>query len=103
MTTSRKSRSACAARSDRPLEGKVADFTSLARRVGPEFGVKHGDTVEATIVGNVIRSYINGAEVLSDTDDVFAEGGPGIGFNFFVGNTNVDHGLSSFEVDTYDG
>ena len=30
------------------------------------------------------------------------QGQPGIGFNFFVGNTNVDHGLTSFEVHTYD-
>jgi hypothetical protein len=82
--------------------GKIADFTSLARRVGPECGVRHGDIVEATIVGNVIRSYINGVEVLSVTDDAFATGSPGVGFNFFVGNTNVDHGFSSFEVDTYD-
>jgi hypothetical protein len=82
--------------------GKIADFTSLARRVGPEFGVKHRDIVEATIVGNVIRSYINGVEVLSVSDDVFDSGSPGVGFNFFVGNTNVDHGFSSFEVDTYD-
>lgn len=82
--------------------GKIADFTSLARRVGPEFGVKHGDIVEATIVGNVIRSFINGVEILSVSDDVFDSGSPGVGFNFFVGNTNVDHGFSSFEVDTYD-
>ena len=64
--------------------------------------MKHGDIVEATIVGNVIRSFINGVEVLSVTDDAFPNGGPGVGFNFFVGNTNVDHGFSSFEVDTYD-
>jgi hypothetical protein len=82
--------------------GKVADFTSLARRVGPDCGVKDGDVVEATIVGDVIRSYINGVEILSVTDDVFPAGSPGVGFNFYVGNTNVDHGLSSFEVDTYD-
>jgi hypothetical protein len=82
--------------------GKIADFTSLARRVGPECGVKHGDIVEATIEGNVIRSFINGVEVLSATDDRFATGSPGVGFNFFVGNTNVDHGFSSFEVDTYE-
>jgi hypothetical protein len=82
--------------------GKIADWTSLARRVGPEFGVQHGDIVEATIVGNVIRSFVNGVEVLSVTDDTFAAGSPGVGFNFFVGNTNVDHGFSSFEVDTYD-
>jgi hypothetical protein len=82
--------------------GKVADFTSLARRVGPQFGVKHGDIVEATIVDNVITSYVNGVEVLSVNDDAVAQGSPGVGFNFFVGNTNVDHGFSSFEVDTYD-
>jgi hypothetical protein len=83
--------------------GKIGAFTSLARRMGPDCGVKHGDIVEATIVGNVIRSFINGVEVLSATDDVFTSGGPGVGFNFFVGNTNVDHGFSTFEVDTYDG
>lgn len=82
--------------------GKIGDFTSLARRMGPEFGVKHGDIVEATVVGNVIRSYVNGVEVLSATDDVCASGSPGVGFNFFVGDTNVDHGFSTFEVDTYD-
>jgi hypothetical protein len=82
--------------------GKIGDFTSLARAVGPQFGVKHGDIVEATIEGDVIRSYVNGVEVLSATDDKFATGGPGVGFNFFVGNTNVDHGFSTFEVDTYD-
>jgi hypothetical protein len=82
--------------------GRVADFTSLARATGPDLGVKHGDIVEATIVGNRITSYINGREVLSVEDDRFSEGSPGVGFNFFVGNTNVDHGLSSFEVDTYD-
>jgi len=31
-----------------------------------------------------------------------ATGAPGVGFNFGVGNTNVDHGLTQFEVDTYD-
>jgi len=82
--------------------GRIADFTSLARRVGPECGVKHGDIVEATVVGNVIRSFINGVEVLSVSDDAVPAGAPGVGFNFFVGNTNVDHGFSSFEVDTYD-
>ncbi|MFI5227186.1 MAG: hypothetical protein ACHQ3P_10990 [Candidatus Limnocylindrales bacterium] len=82
--------------------GRITDFTSLARAIGPQYGVKHGDIVEATIVGNVIRSYVNGVEVLSATDDVFTSGAPGIGFNFFVGDTNVDHGFSSFEVDTYE-
>ena len=30
--------------------GKIADWTSLARRVGPEFGVQDGDVVEAAIL-----------------------------------------------------
>jgi hypothetical protein len=82
--------------------GKRGDFTSLQRRVGPEYGVKDGDLVEATIVGNVIKGFLNGDEVISATDDVFAEGSPGIGFNFGVGDTNVDHGFTSFEVETSD-
>ncbi len=81
---------------------KIRDFTSLARKVGPEFGVKDGDVVEATIVGNVIRSYVNGVEVLSATDDHYTAGNPGIGFNFGCGNTYVDHGFKSYEVETFD-
>ena len=81
---------------------KIRDFTSLARKKGPEFGVKNGDIVEATIVGDVIKSYINGVEVLSATDDVYQSGSPGIGFNFGCASTYVDHGFSSFEVETFD-
>ncbi len=81
--------------------GAIGDFTSLARKVGTEFGVKDGDVVEASIEGDLIRGFINGVEVISATDDVFSEGAPGVGFNFFVSTTNVDHGFTSFEVDTY--
>jgi hypothetical protein len=83
-------------------DGKIGDWTSLARKQGPQYGVADGDVVEATIVGNVIRSYINGVEVLSATDDTYDAGSPGIGYNFGVGNTNVDHGFASYEVDTFD-
>jgi hypothetical protein len=82
--------------------GKIAGFTSLARQQGPQYGVSDGDVVEATIVGDRITSYINGVEVLSATDDTFANGSPGIGFNFGCGDTYVDHGFTSYEVDTYD-
>jgi hypothetical protein len=82
--------------------GKVGDFTSLRKLLGPGYGVADGDLVEATIVGNVIKGFVNGLEVISATDDTFDAGSPGIGFNFFVGDTNVDHGFTSFEVDTYE-
>lgn len=82
--------------------GKVGDFTSLQKLIGPQYGVKDGDVVEATIRGNVLKGFINGVEVIWATDDVFDSGSPGIGFNFFVGNTNVDHGFTNFEVDTDD-
>jgi hypothetical protein len=41
--------------------------------------------------------------MIAATDDGFGQGSPGIGFNFFVGDTNVDHGFTYFEVDTYGG
>ena len=81
--------------------GKIGDFTSLRKIFGPQYGVKDGDLVEASIVGNVLTGFINGVEVISATDDVFKDGNPGIGFNFGVGNTNVDHGFTYFEVDSY--
>jgi hypothetical protein len=81
--------------------GKIGDFTSLRKLIGPQYGVRDGDVVEAIISGRDIRGFINGVEVISTTDDAFDAGGPGIGFNFFVGNTNVDHGFTSFAVDSY--
>jgi hypothetical protein len=83
--------------------GKVGDFTSLKKLVGAQYGVKDGDVVEATVRDNILKGFVNGVEVISATDDVFDSGSPGIGFNFFVGNTNVDHGFTDFEVDTDDG
>ena len=82
--------------------GKIGDFTSLAKLSGPQYGVEDGDIVEASIAGDVIKGYINGVEMIAATDDVFDQGSPGVGFNFFVGDTNVDHGFSYFAVDTYD-
>jgi hypothetical protein len=40
--------------------------------------------------------------MISATDDTYSSGAPGIGFNFGVGDTNVDHGVTSFEVETFD-
>jgi hypothetical protein len=84
-------------------DGKIGSWQSLTRKVGAEFGVEDGDLVEATIFGSEIKGFINGVEVTSAVDDTYAEGSPGIGFNFGVGKTNVDHGVSWFAVETYDG
>jgi hypothetical protein len=81
--------------------GKVTDFTSLNKNTGSQYGVADGDLVEATIIGNVIKGYVNGVEVISASDDTFRDGNPGIGFNFGVGTTNVDFGLTFFEIDTW--
>jgi hypothetical protein len=82
--------------------GAVGDWTSLQRHQGPEYGVKDGDVIEATIEGNVITGFINGEEKITVTDDTWDSGAPGVGFNFGVGDTYADHGLSSFEVDTWE-
>jgi hypothetical protein len=82
--------------------GRVGDFTSLAKLVGRQYGVGDGDLIEASIVGNVITGYVNGVKSISVVDDQIKSGSPGIGCNFGVCNTNIDHGFRSFEVDTYE-
>ena len=82
--------------------GKVGDWTSLQKHSGAQFGVKDGDLVEATIVGNVIKGYVSGVEVISATDSTYKEGNPGIGFNYGVENSNRDFGFTSYEVESDD-
>jgi hypothetical protein len=82
--------------------GVVGGWTSLKKLVGKKYGVKDGDLIEASIVGNVITGYLNGIEMISVVDDNIKSGAPGIGFNFGVGTTNADHGMTYFEVHTYD-
>ena len=82
--------------------GPVGGWTSLKKLIGRKFGVKDGDIIEASIVGNVITGYLNGVEMISVVDDNIKSGAPGIGFNFGVGTTNADHGVRTFEVHTYD-
>jgi hypothetical protein len=82
--------------------GPVGGWTSLKKLIGKKYGVKHGDVIEASIVGNLITGYLNGVEMIQVMDDNIKSGTPGIGFNFGVGTTNADHGVTSFEVHTYD-
>jgi hypothetical protein len=48
---------------------------------GEKFGVTNGDTVTATILGNVITAYKNGVQQGQVTDSTFSSGSPGVGFN----------------------
>jgi hypothetical protein len=82
--------------------GPVGGWTSLKKLIGKQFGVKDGDIIEASIVGNLITGYLNGVQKIQVVDDNIKSGTPGIGFNFGVGTTNADHGVTSFEVHTYD-
>ncbi len=81
--------------------GKVGDFTYLANVTGAQYGIAEGDTVKATIAGNVITAYINGMAVGTATDSTYTTGSPGMGFNLETGDpaclgTNADYGFTSF-------
>jgi hypothetical protein len=77
--------------------GPINDFTYLASPRGSRYGVKNGDVVAATIVGNVLESYINGVLVLQATDSTYTTGSPGIGFYIQgSGGRASDFGFSSF-------
>ena len=81
--------------------GKVGDFTYLVNTTGAQYGVTSGDVVKATIAGNVITAYLNGAPVGTATDSTYATGNPGMGFNLETGDascigTNGDYGFTSY-------
>lgn len=77
--------------------GPLGNFTYVDSRSDSKYGVANGDVVKATIVGNVITAYINGAQVLQATDNTYTTGSPGMGF-FLQGTTGVnrDYGFTSF-------
>jgi hypothetical protein len=77
--------------------GPLGSFTYLADQKGSKCGISNGDTVKATIIGNVITAYINNVPVAQATDDTYASGNPGMGF-FLQGASavNRDYGFSSF-------
>jgi hypothetical protein len=89
--------------------GPFGDFTGLRTFNGEEFGVTNGDTVSATMVGNVITAYKNGVQLGQVTDSTFSSGSPGMGFNLNNGvsgcsGTNANYGFSSFTaVDSTQG
>jgi hypothetical protein len=82
-------------------DGPLGKFTYLARRGGPDYGLKHGDTLKASIVGNVITVYVNGTKKIQAVDNTFKTGNPGIGVFLQCDGgqgvgSNSDFGFSSF-------
>jgi hypothetical protein len=74
--------------------GPLGNFTYIQHVSGP--GLRNGDTVKATIIGNVITAYINGVQVAQGTDSTFTSGNPGIGFYLNgIANANQDYGFTS--------
>ncbi|MBZ5574853.1 MAG: hypothetical protein LAO09_23615 [Acidobacteriia bacterium] len=81
--------------------GPLGDFTILSNPTGSQYVAENGDVVKATVVGNVISAYKNGALMGQVSDDTYSTGSPGMGFNLnnSVGGcsgTNADYGFTSF-------
>jgi len=78
-------------------EGPLGKFTMLKENYGSEYGVKDGDVVKASMIGQLLTVYINGAKVVQLSDDRFANGNPGVGY-YLEGAAGVmgDFGFSSF-------
>jgi hypothetical protein len=82
-------------------EGPLGKFTYLADKRGANYGLKNGDTLKASIIGNVITVSINGVEKAQVKDDTYKTGNPGIGeFLFCDGGrgfgSNTDFGFRNF-------
>jgi hypothetical protein len=82
-------------------EGPLGKFTYLADKRGVNYGLKNGDTLKASIVGNVITVSINGVEKARVRDDTYKTGNPGMGTFLFCdggrgAGSNRDFGFKSF-------
>lgn len=80
--------------------GAAKDFTILKELKGTSWGVKNGDVVKATIVGNVITAYINGIQKLQTIDNTYKFGAPGIGFDHNWKGSNEDFGFTDISIST---
>jgi hypothetical protein len=82
-------------------DGPLGKYTTLLELDGPDYGLKNGDVLKASIVGNVITVYINDVKKAQVKDDTYKTGSPGIGEWLWcpkglgVGS-NTDYGFSSF-------
>jgi len=86
--------------------GPLADFTYLGSTCNyPEvcgkvngFTIRNGDVARAVISGNTIKAYVNGVLLAIATDTTFADGNPGVGYNFGCDGTYSNAGWTNFEA-----
>jgi hypothetical protein len=78
-------------------KGPLNQFGGLGSTVGP--GLRDGDVISASIVGNTITIWINGVQVLQGQDPLnrYRTGNPGMGF-YYQGSTgsDADYGFTSY-------
>jgi len=80
--------------------GGFGDFTLLPLTQSGYLGrnLVTGDVIKATIVGNVITTYINGVLMARASDSTFKTGQPGISFFVRPGGSNALLGITSYSV-----
>lgn len=80
--------------------GVKGDFTVIplsgASHLGREFDT--GDTIKATIVGDVISLYVNNNLIGTASDSTYSSGQPGISFFTRPGGDSANFGLTSYTV-----
>jgi hypothetical protein len=81
--------------------GPLGNFTYLLNERGRRYGIKTGDVIAATAIGDTITAYRNGVPLGRAVDTVFRRGNPGVGFNLLsrapgCAGTNGDYGFTSF-------
>ena len=80
--------------------GGFGDFTPLSQTQISYLGrpLVSGDVIKATIVGNLISTYINGALIAQATDSQIKTGQPGISFFVRPGGSPLLLGITSYSV-----
>jgi hypothetical protein len=83
--------------------GALGDFTPLQMTGSGSLNrpLVSGDVIKATIVGNVISTYVNNVLQFQAVDSTFATGRPGVGFFIRPDGSPFLLGLSSYSVATH--
>jgi hypothetical protein len=76
----------------------VLPLTGGAQGLGRD--LVSGDAIKATIVGNVISTYINDVLMARATDSTYSAGQPGIGFFTRPGGNTANFGMTSYSAST---